>query len=352
MTKLHRDVRVVLTERRRRLDRRALVAEILIGELDRVAIDGELSRHVRRARLQRRARARSVASGQRLIAGERHARRASCRAPSVITARTDTGTCAGGGVGVTTSTAVVTLRGGEAAPMVQVLDRLDVGVEPCRPRTAGRRAGAAGRFEVSERHRRVARDLVGGDLELLAPRHRERDHQLAVRSPRAYAARARRGSPAPRRYSSMRLLESSSRSSSTDPSRSHRHQLGAPVRRQRVAREDDAHARTRRARSASGRRCDRRPTAGRPARSSPRSSPWLRRSSMYRSMRRVQRLALVRRARDDAEAREHLRARGGRRADDRRSVRSRSRAPGVDREHERRALGRVLEHRPRRDRRR
>ena len=82
----------------------ALVTQILVGELNRVAIDGDQPRHVGRAAAQPTC-ARSASSVSAWLPLNATASTVVC-GPSLTTARIATGSCAGGGVTVTISAAV------------------------------------------------------------------------------------------------------------------------------------------------------------------------------------------------------------------------------------------------------
>ena len=172
-----RHVRAVLAELGPRLDRGALVAEVLIRELNGVTIDRELARHVRRPRLQLHARAERRLA-ERLIPREGDAVDGGPR-PLVDHGAHRDRHLRGRRRGRDGLHRGLDARRGEPAPVIQVLDHLPVGIETrLRERLAV--ADPQRRLELRQRHRRVAGDLECRHPVLLPARHREGDHQLAA----------------------------------------------------------------------------------------------------------------------------------------------------------------------------
>ena len=337
-------VRAVLAELGPGVDGGALVPEILIRELKRVAVHGELSRHIRRAWLQRHAPAKGFFR-HRLVACERHAvyRRAHALGDDRAHGHRHLGRRRSRRDDLDPRTH---FRGGEPAPVVEVLDHLDVRVQPGGRERLAVAQPQAGR-EFGQRHRRVARDLERRHLELLAACHGEGDDQLAVRD---LAGMRRLRIAIPLRPQMLfdavaRVLEQIlvDRALPLD-----RDQFGALVRRQRIAGEHDAHARPRRDRQRQVR--DQVPLAEAHRGDDLRFVVAALAALLGIALdARAERLALVRRAGRQPEAIENFGALGRRPQDLHRAdpcPRTR-----IDREDERRPFGVVLDLGTRRDRR-
>jgi hypothetical protein len=174
---LNRDLGVVLREDRRRVDGGVFVAEVLIGQLQRVAVHGELSRHERRARGQAEASAKRRLV-DRFIAGERH--RIHDRGhPFGDGDAGDDRHLAGVRAARGRLHGAHDLRRRKAAPPIEVPDQRHVGVEQRR----GIRltvAHAQCRPELGDRNRRGTGNLVLGDPKQPAAVDRKRHFQLAV----------------------------------------------------------------------------------------------------------------------------------------------------------------------------